>query len=56
MIINSKPSTGMPPPEKYVWKMSVTLTFEPVTLKMSSVDLIISKCDKFHYRYNISMH
>jgi len=34
------------------WQMlSMTLTFEPLTLKMSPchVDLVMGNCDKYHY-------
>ena len=45
MVFDGEPSYGMPPPEK----LSVTLTFEHMTFKMSSchVDLIMSNCDEF---------
>jgi len=45
MVFDGEPSIVMPPPEK----LSVTLTFKPMTFKMSSchVDLVMSNCDKF---------
>jgi len=52
MILDGEPSIGMPSPKKYIFKkniMSLTLTFEPMTLIMSSchVDLELSNCDEF---------
>ena len=48
MVSNDEPSVAMPLPDK----LSMTLTFETMTLKMSSVVIvnpIISNHDKFHW-------
>ena len=57
LFFDGKWSVGSSPPEMHIWKMlSVTLTFEPVSLKghRGHVDLVTNNSDQFHR--NTSTH
>jgi len=51
VISDSEPYQRTSARKVHFWKiLSVTLTFEPMTLKMSPchTDLMMSNCDKYH--------